>query len=131
MGEHALDKIHIRDLLLRCVIGIYEEERREKQDVNINITLYADLRRAGQTDRIEDTVDYKAIKKKVIAMVETSSFYLVERLADRVAEICLADERVAQARVCVAKPGALRFARTVDVEIIRERTAAHDREGRA
>ena len=115
----TLDQIHIRDLLLRCVIGIYGEERREKQDVTINITLYADLRKAGRTDAIDDTVDYKAIKKQVIALVEESSFFLVERLAERIAELCLENSRVMQVRVRAAKPGALRFARTVEVEIVR------------
>ncbi len=114
-----LDKIHIRDLLQRCVIGIYDEERREKQDVVINITLHADLRKAGQTDDIEDTVDYKAIKKNVIAMVDGSSYLLVERLAERIAGICLEDARVRRTDVRVAKPGALRFARTVEVDITR------------
>ncbi|MFC1452650.1 dihydroneopterin aldolase [Verrucomicrobiota bacterium] len=118
------DRIHIHDLLLRCVIGVYEQERREKQDVNINITLCADLSEAGRTDSIEDTVDYRAIKKKVIAMVEQSSFFLVERLADRIAAICLEDRRVERVAVSVAKPGALRFARTVDVEIVRGRPDA-------
>ena len=119
MTERALDQIHIRDLLMRCVIGIYDEERREKQDVTINITLYADLHEAGRTDAIEDTVDYKTIKKRVIALVEESSFFLVERLAQRIAETCLEDKGVQQVRVRVAKPAALRFARTVEVEIVR------------
>ncbi|MDP6810998.1 MAG: dihydroneopterin aldolase [Kiritimatiellia bacterium] len=114
-----LDQIHIRDLLQRCVIGIYDEERREKQDVVINITLHANLRKAGKTDDIGDTVDYKAIKKKVIAMVDGSEFLLVEKLAERIAEICLGDPRVCVANVRVAKPGALRFARTVEVDITR------------
>ena len=123
MAERALDRIHICDLLQRCIIGIYDEERREKQDVVINITLYADLRAAGRSDNIDDTVDYKSIKKQIIAMVETSSFFLVERLAERIAEICLAHEAVQRVGVRVAKPGALRFARTVDVEIERDRSS--------
>jgi len=123
LNDH-LDRIHIRDLLLRCVVGVYDEERRDKQDVNIQITLYADLRAPCQSDRIEDTVDYKAIKRQVVAAVEKSSFSLVERLAERIAEICLEDPRVARVRVIVEKPGALRFARTVAVEIIRERKHA-------
>ncbi|NQU40411.1 MAG: dihydroneopterin aldolase [Lentisphaerae bacterium] len=120
-AERELDTIHIRDLLQRCIIGIYDEERREKQDVIINITLYADLRKAGLSDDIEDTVDYKTIKKRVIGMVEGSAYLLVERLAQRIAELCLEDARVEIAQVRVAKPGALRFARTVEVEITRRR----------
>ena len=119
--DAALDRIHIRDLLVRCIVGVYEGERLEKQDVIINITLHADLRKACRSDLLEDTIDYKAIKKKVIAAVEASSFLLVERLAERIAEICLDNPKVLRVAVLVEKPGALRFARTVGVEITRER----------
>lgn len=121
MTEPRLDQIHIRDLSVRCIVGIYPEERREKQDVTINITLFADLRRAGQSDNIEDTVDYKTIKKNVLSMTEGSSYLLIERLAEQIAEICLDNEKVLAVSVLVEKPGALRFARTVGVEIFRER----------
>ena len=121
MEPANLDRIHIKDLLLRCIVGIYEEERRDKQDVIINITLYADLRRAGQSDNIRDSVDYKAVKKKVVALVQQSSFLLVEALAESIAKACLEPPAVRRVRVQVEKPGALRFARTVGVEIIRER----------
>lgn len=120
MARRELDKIHIRDLLTRCILGIYDWEREKKQDVLINITLYADLKTACQTDRIEDTVDYKAIKQRVVDMVESSSYMLVERLAERVAEICLENLQVQRVRVLVDKTGALRFARSVGIEIVRE-----------
>lgn len=121
MAEFHLDRIHIRDLLLRCVIGVSDEERREKQDIRLNITLHADLRIAGKTDKLEDTVDYAIIKKKILALVEQSNFRLVETLADRIADVCLEDPRVHRAVVSVAKPGALRFAREVEVEVERDR----------
>jgi D-erythro-7,8-dihydroneopterin triphosphate epimerase len=121
MDDRHLDAIHIRDLRLRCIVGINAEEREKKQDVVINITLYADLRAAGRSDAIEDTVNYKAIKVRTLEDVEASSFQLVERLAEHVANICLADSKVVRARVLVEKPGALRFARTVGVEIFRDR----------
>ena len=117
-----MDTIHIRDLLVRCFIGISEDERREKQDVIINISLRADLGKACLTDRFEDTVDYRAVKKKVLAMAETSSFHLIEALAQRIAEICLEPAGVASVTVHVDKPAALRFARSVGVELTRERT---------
>jgi len=120
MANRKLDKIHIRDLLIRCIVGIYDWEREKKQDVLINIVLYADLGTACQTDRIEDTVDYKDIKQKVVDMVESSSFMLVERLAERVAEICLENPQVQRVKVLVDKTGALRFARSVGIEIVRE-----------
>lgn len=121
MDDRVLDKIHIRDLVARCVIGIYPDERREKQEVIVNITMFADLREAGRSDRIEDTVDYKAVKKQVLALIEGSEFLLIERLAESIAEIGLAAPRVERVVVSVDKPGALRFARSVAVEIIRER----------
>jgi FolB domain-containing protein len=116
-----MDTIYIRDLLARCVIGIGEDERREKQDIIINIILRADLSKACLTDRFEDTVDYRAVKKKVFAMVESSSFYLIEALAQRIAEICMEPAGVTSVTVQVDKPSALRFARSVGVEIRRER----------
>jgi D-erythro-7,8-dihydroneopterin triphosphate epimerase len=116
-----LDKIYITDLLLKCIIGINDSERTQKQDVAINITLYADLSRPCKSDRIEDSIDYKGIKKHVITMVENSSFYLIERLADAIAQICLTHPLVKAVRVKVDKPGALRFAKSVGVEIFRAR----------
>ena len=121
MGSEARDRIHIRDLELRCILGLLPEERREKQDVVINITLHADLAKAGATDCIEDTVDYKRIKKAVLAVAEDSSFHLVEALAEKIAAVCLEDEKVARVAVTVDKPGALRFAQSVAVEIERSR----------
>ena len=115
------DQIHIKDLLLRTIIGINDEERRDRQDVLINLTLDVDTRRAGETDHIEDAVNYRTITKRIIQMVETSQFYLVEKLAAEIAAICLDDPRVERVRVTVEKPGALRFARSVGVSIERGR----------
>ncbi len=119
-----LDRIHIRDLRVRCIVGTNPDERVNKQDVVVNITLYADLRKAGLSDDIADTVDYKAVKKQVLATVEGSSFLLIERLAEAIAGVCLAQAGVRRVRVLVEKPAALRFARTVGVEIVREGPAA-------
>lgn len=119
--SNRLDKIHIRDLQLRCIVGIYPDERTHKQDVIINVTLRADLTAACHSDRIEDTVDYKAVKKRIVAMVEASSFLLIERLAEEIASICLEPPPVVLAQVTVDKPGALRYARSVAVEISRTR----------
>jgi D-erythro-7,8-dihydroneopterin triphosphate epimerase len=121
--SQSLDQIHIRDLLLRCIVGVFPEERRAKQDVMINITLYADLSAACRSDQLGDTVDYKGIKQAVIAEVESSECQLVEHLAERIARICLKEQRVLRVRVRLEKPGALRFARSVGVEIVRERPA--------
>jgi D-erythro-7,8-dihydroneopterin triphosphate epimerase len=115
------DKIRIKDLHLRTIIGINEEERRNRQDVLINVELLADTRPAGASDDIEDAVNYRTITKRIIALVEGSQFFLVEKMAAEIASICLADPRVEAATVRVEKPGALRFARSVGVEIYRSR----------
>lgn len=117
-----LDKIHIRDLRVRCIIGINADERREKQDVTVHITLHADLLKACQSDDIRDTVDYKTIKKAVLSLIEGSTYLLVEKMAEEIATICLQDPVVKMVNVIVEKPGALRFAKTVDVEITRTRS---------
>lgn len=116
-----MDRIRIYDLLVRCILGINDDERREKQDVLINLTLYTDLRKAGKSDLIEDTIDYRALKKRVLSVVENSKYLLLEALAEAVAELCLDQRGVQQVDVCVEKPHALRFARSVAVEITRKR----------
>lgn len=118
-----MDKIFIRDLALRCIIGIYPEERREKQDVVINVEMHCDLRKAGMSDDLNDTVDYKSIKKAILKLVEESRFQLIETMAERIAGIALNNEKVQSVVVTVDKPGALRFAKSSAVEIARERNS--------
>jgi len=119
------DQIFVRDLLFRCIVGVNEDERQEKQDVIAQITLDVDLRKAGRTDALEDTVDYRGLKKEVLAMAEESEFLLVEVLAQSIADICLKRPLVTRATVVIEKPGALRFARTVGVRIVRTREDRH------
>ena len=115
------DKILIKDLLIRGIIGIHDWEREKKQDILINISMEADCRPAGLSDDFQDAVDYRAVSKKVLALVENSSFFLVEKLAEEIARICMEDTRVGLARVRVEKPGAVRFAQSVGVEVERRR----------
>ena len=122
MAEPPLDRIRIRDLSLQCIIGINPEERTKKQEVLINLTLHADLSEAAHTDRLEDTVDYRALKEGIRKCVEASEFFLLERLAEHVAEIALGPAQVQCVEVCVDKPDALRYARSVAVEIRRMKT---------
>ncbi len=121
-GSTDVDRILIRDLLVRCVLGVGADERREKQEVVINIALGADLRAAGETDHFDEQLDYRLIKKRVVASVEASQFYLVEALAERVARLCLESRGIEEVQVTIDKPGALRFARSVAVEIHRTRS---------
>jgi len=115
------DRILIEGLSARCIIGINHDERRERQDVVIDIDLHADLKAAGKSDDIRDAVNYRDIKKKVLGFVESSGFHLIEALAEGIARLCLEHPSVERVRVRVDKPSALRFARTVGVEITRGR----------
>ena len=120
----CLDKIFIKDLLLRCIIGINEFERREKQNVLINVILWVDLRDASKTDDMNKAVDYREINKKIIELVENSEFFLIEKLASKIGEVCLQHEGVMKVSVTVEKPGVLRYARSVGVEITMKKDEA-------
>jgi D-erythro-7,8-dihydroneopterin triphosphate epimerase len=115
------DKIYIRDLAVRCIIGVNHDERTEKQDVVINVILFTDTRNAGQTDILENSVDYKMVKNAVLSLVENSAFLLIEKLAEEIAKVCLDDSKVQKVNVTVDKPGALRYTRSVAVEVVRTR----------
>ena len=114
-----MDRILIKDLLARCIIGVNEDERHEKQDVIINVALSTDLSKASNSDRFDDTVDYREIEQRILEQVDVSRFYLVEALAERIAQICLDNPAVREAWVSVEKPSASRSARSVGVEITR------------
>lgn len=116
-----MDKIIINDLLVRGIIGVNDWEREKPQDILINIELTADLRQAGESDNLEDSVSYRTIAKKVIAHAETAKRLTVEALAADIAKLCLNEAGVITARVRVEKPGAVRFARSVGVEIERSK----------
>ncbi len=120
--EHYMsqDRIEIRDLLLRGIVGVNDWEREQPQDILINITLFADLHRAGLSDDIHDSVNYRTVTKKIIQLVETSQRFTVEALAADIARICLQEPGAERVRVRLEKPGALRFARSVGVEIERQ-----------
>lgn len=115
----ADDQVIIRDLLLRGIIGVNEWERDVEQDILINVTLSTDIRAAGVSDDIEDTVNYRTVSKQIIDHVAGREPFTVEALATELAQICLQAQGVTRAKVRVEKPGAVRFARSVGVEIDR------------
>lgn len=123
MTGTSLDRIRIERLMARTHVGFNDWEREKKQDVAITITLHADLKRACASDRVQDTVDYKEIKNRVLDLVEGRRFMLIEAMAEAVARICLEDPRVAEVDVRVDKLSALRFAKSVQVEITRGKRA--------
>src|SRR5271154_50945 len=112
-----MDSVFIEDLRIETVIGIYDWERKIRQVVALDLQMAFDNRRPAASDRIEDTLDYKAVSKRLIAFVESSSFQLVETLAERCAEIVLNEFAVAWLRLTLAKPGAVRGSKSVGVVI--------------
>ena len=115
------DLVRVRRLRLRTIIGINPDERVNRQDVEINIAVACDCRDAAASDSIEHAVNYRTMSKRVIQLVENSQFLLVERMADEIAKLCLADPRADAVQVEVLKPGAVRFADSVGVEVSRSR----------
>ena len=118
----ASDTVIIRDLLVRGIIGVNDWEREKKQDIVINLSLSVDARAAGESDDVANVLNYRTLTKRVIAHVETAEPYLVEALAHQIARIAIVGFGAARAKVRVEKPGALRYARSVGIEV--ERTAA-------
>lgn len=118
-----MDHILVRDLAARAIIGDNPGERRARQDLVLQLRLGYEGGKATKTDRLADALDYRALKKRVLALVEASEFHLIEALAEAVATSCLEDRRVQEVTVTIDKPGALRFARSVAVEVTRARRA--------
>jgi len=118
---HPQDKVIIKNLLLRGIIGINPEERVKKQDILINMVLFTDMRAAAASDDIVDAANYKAITKRIIQHVEESADYLVEKLVTDIVRIIVTEFPIERAIVRLEKPGALRFAESVGVEIERTR----------
>ncbi len=114
-----MDIIYIRDLRIETVIGIYDWERRIRQMVSLDLEMAADIRKAAASDAIEDTLDYKAVAKRLIEFVGGAEFRLVETLAERVVGLIREEFGVPWVRLCLSKPGAVRGARDVGVIIER------------
>lgn len=109
--------IRITDLCLETIIGIFDWERKEKQKVVINVEIEFNAAKAIRSDHVQDTVDYKIITKNIIRHVEAAQYFLLEKMTDSVLKIVLEDPKVKKARVRIDKPGALRFARSVSLEL--------------
>jgi FolB domain-containing protein len=116
-----MDQVFIADLVARGIIGISDSEREKPQEIRINIIMFADTRKAGKSDNIHDCVNYSTVAKKVIALAETARRFTVEALAADLAHLCLEESGVLKVCVRVEKPGAVRFTRSVGVEIERSK----------
>jgi FolB domain-containing protein len=118
------DRIHLEDLRVACIIGTRPEERRRSQEIGVDVRLHLDLEPAGRSDRLEDTVDYSRLAGEITAMAESSSFQLLERLAEEVAFLALSHPEVDKVEVKVSKPRALPRGRAAAVEIFRDRSSS-------
>ena len=116
-----MDKVIIKDLLVRGIIGINDWERKRAQDILINVTLFTDTHRAAESDSITDCVNYSTMSKRLQAHAESAQRLTVEALANDLARLCFEDKGVQKVILCVEKPGAVRFAKSVGVEIERSR----------
>jgi 7,8-dihydroneopterin aldolase/epimerase/oxygenase len=121
--ERQVDRIFITALAADAIIGIYDWEREVRQRLEIDLEMQVDLSAAIASDALEDTLNYKSVAKRVLALVQESRFGLVEALAGEIARIVLAEFPVVRVRVTVHKPGAVRHARDVGVVIERGRDA--------
>jgi FolB domain-containing protein len=116
-----MDKVIIKDLLVRGIIGVNPWEREQPQDILINIIAITDTRRSAETDDIGDCINYRTLAKKAQAHAETAARFTVEALANDIAKLCLQEKGVKQVIVRIEKPGAVRFSASVGVEIERSR----------
>ena len=114
-----MDIIFLRKLKIETVIGIYDWERKIKQEVVIDLEMATDIKQAAKTDHIDDTLDYKSVAKRIIGFVEDSSFQLVETLAEKIAEIVLTEFSIPWLKLTLNKAGAITGAEGVGVIIER------------
>ncbi len=119
-----MDRIFIRDLNLSAIIGTLPQERKFKQGITLNLELSYDMSKPCRTDNLFDAVDYSAVERDVVKMVEQSSFQLLEALAQSVADLCLSYEQVQKVKVRIDKPAAAVRARVISLEIEREKISA-------
>ena len=114
-----MDIVFIRDLQIETVIGIYDWEKKVRQIVSLDIDMASDIKKAADSDNIDDTLSYKTVAKRLIGFVEQSEFELVEALAEKICEIILGEFNVPWVRLTLNKPGAVRGSKSVGVMIER------------
>ena len=114
-----MDIVYIHDLRIETIIGIFDWERERKQTVSLDLEMGTDIRAAAASDDIHKTLDYKSVSKRLISFIEGSEFFLIETMAERIAQIVLEEFDVPWLRLRVGKPGAVTGAKDVGVIIER------------
>ena len=114
-----MDIVFIRDLQIETVIGIYDWERKIKQVISLDLEMATDIRKSAASDQIDDTLNYKAVAKRLISFVGDSQYQLVETLAEKICEIVMSEFAVPWVRLTLSKPGAVSGSKAVGVMIER------------
>lgn len=117
------DVIFLEGLETRCIIGIFDWERKIRQKVLVDLELVTDARKAARYDRVEKTINYKNLAKRILQEVPKTRFQLVESLAEFIAELCLKEFGLWEVTVRLSKPGAIRGAKNVGVQVTRRASA--------
>ena len=115
------DEIDIQKVRVNAILGLYPEERTTPQDIIISAKLYVDLRKAGVSDDLNDTVDYDSLHREIAQYAKTSGHLLIEKLAEETAKICTKRGLVRACSVTVEKPEALELADNIAIKIYREK----------
>ncbi|MDC1319424.1 dihydroneopterin triphosphate 2'-epimerase [Litorivicinus sp.] len=119
--REQIAKIRIQDLRLRTFVGINEDEKKNRQDVVINIRIHYHAEKAVSFNAIDEALNYRTITKQVIAHVEGNRFLLLERMTDEVLALVMDDHKVMWADVTIEKPHALRFSDSVSISLSAKR----------
>ncbi|HTZ55706.1 MAG TPA: dihydroneopterin aldolase [Candidatus Acidoferrum sp.] len=115
-----MDRIVLHDILAHGKHGVNPAERDTPQPFRIDIVLQLDLSRAAKSDDLHDSINYAAVHRRIVEIVQTRSYALLERLAGAILDEVATDERIRSADISIAKPGILDGA-TPSVRLVRDR----------
>jgi dihydroneopterin aldolase len=116
------DHIQLTGIEVFARHGVLPAEKERAQVFRVDVSAFLDLRRAGQTDRLDDTVDYGALAGEIREVVGSETHQLIERVAERAADIVLRHDRVERVLVTIHKPDAPVDVALTDVSVTIERS---------
>jgi len=114
-----MDEVEINGLRVRSEVGFSPHELGKLQEISITMRLRASIKKAGETDRVEDTINNRTVAKEVLFHVENKKYNLIEAVVTDVARICVVRHGASSVKVTVDKPNALRFCESSSVTIER------------
>ena len=114
-----MDKVFISQLQIDTVIGVYDWEKTTKQQLFLDIEMDWDSAKAAQDDDYQYALCYESVSNRLVELVSTQPIELIETVAEKVAQCIINEFNVQKVKVRVNKPGAVKQAANVGVEIIR------------